>query len=73
MEALQRHAPNAINFQMATGGRLWHVIGSYIVPHGASTLERVVAAIGHIPWGAELLIAGDFNADLSAPDGNECN
>ena len=73
MDAHRHHGLNIARFQMATGGRLCHVIGSYIVPHGASTLERVVAAIGHIPWGAELLIAGDFNADLSAPDGNECN
>ena len=33
-------------------------------------MERVVAAIGKKPWGAELMVAGDFNANIAAPEGN---
>ena len=34
-------------------------------------MERVVAARGKKPRrGAELMVAGDFNADIKAPEGN---
>ena len=33
-------------------------------------MERVVAAIGKKPRGAELMVAGNFNADIKAPEGN---
>ena len=33
-------------------------------------MERVVAAIGRKPQGAELMVAGDFNADIKEPEGN---
>ena len=41
------------------------MLGCYLAPHNTSTLERVIAAIGHMPQGAELLVTGDFNADQS--------
>ena len=33
-------------------------------------MERVMAAIGKKPRGAELMVAGDFKADIKAPEGN---
>ena len=33
-------------------------------------MERVVAAIGRKPRGAEVMVAGDFNADIKAPEEN---
>ena len=33
-------------------------------------MERVVEAIQKKPRGAELTVAGDFNADIAAPQGN---
>ena len=33
-------------------------------------METVVAAIGRKPRGAELMVAGDFNADITAPEVN---
>ena len=33
-------------------------------------MERVVAAIRKKPRGAELMVAGDFNADIAAPEVN---
>ena len=47
------------------------MVGCYIAPRESSTLENVVAAIGHRPIGVDLPIAGNFNADLESPDGNK--
>ena len=33
-------------------------------------MKRVVFAIGKKPRGAELMVAGDFNADIAATEGN---
>ena len=33
-------------------------------------MERVVEAIRRKPWGAELLVAGDFNVNIAAPEGD---
>ena len=33
-------------------------------------MERVIEAIRRKPRGAELLVAGDFNVDIAAPEGN---
>ena len=41
--------------------------------HNASNLERIVAATGHRPQGLEVLVSGEFNADLEAPDEQEHN
>ena len=43
---------------------------AYIASEDTETMERVVAAIGKNPRGAELMVAGDFNADIAAPEGN---
>ena len=42
-------------------------MGVYIAPEDTETMERVVEAIRRKPRGAELLVAGDFNADIAAP------
>ena len=34
------------------------------------TIEDIVAAIGQQSCGAELLVVGNFNSDLEAPEGN---
>ena len=44
--------------------------GCYIAPDNASTIENVVAAISRQPQGGELLMTGEFNADLAKPKGN---
>ena len=67
MEAHQQHVPIVVIFQMVTGGRRWYVVVFYIALNNASTLDRVVAEIGNLPHGLELLVAGDSNADLLAP------
>ena len=42
---LRLHGPNFISFQMVMGGRQWHVVGCYIAPRYASTIEDISAAI----------------------------
>ena len=36
----------------------------YLAPHDISTVDSVVAALKERPWGAKLLVAGDFNMKL---------
>ena len=38
--------PGYVNFRLEIGGRRWHVFRCYLTPHDASTLERVLTAIG---------------------------
>ena len=45
-----------------------HVMGFYLVPCDASTLERVVAAVGQRLKGVELLVVGNFNTYLEFLD-----
>ena len=40
------------------------------MPKYTETMERVLTAIGKKPRGAELMVAGDFNADIAALEGN---
>ena len=43
-------------------------MGCYLAPNDTSAIERVVAALKERPKGAELLVAGDFNVNLSKPE-----
>ena len=54
-----------------TGRRRWYIIGCYIAPDDARTIERVVTALGDQLRGTALLVAGDFNTDVgdTASDG----
>ena len=70
VEAVERFGPNVMGFQVATGERRWYIVGAYVAPEDEVTMETVVAAIGRKPRGAELMVAGDFNADITAPEGN---
>ena len=45
-------------------------MGVNIAPEDTETMERVVEAIRRKPQGAELLVAGDFNVDIAAPEGD---
>ena len=70
MEAVEKFGPNVLGFQLATGVRQWYIVGVYIAPEDTETMERVVEAIRRKPRGAELLVAGDFNVDIAAPEGD---
>ena len=70
VEAVEKFGPNVLGFQLAMGARRWYIIGVYIAPEDTETMERVVAAIRKKPRGAKLMVAGDFNADIAAPEGD---
>ena len=67
VEAVEKFGPNVLGFQLATGARRWYIVGVYIAPEDTETIERVVEAIRKKPWCAELMVAGNFNADIAAP------
>ena len=48
-------------------------MGCYIAPDNASTIEAFVADIGQWPHRADILVDGDFNANLAAPEGKACD
>ena len=70
LEAIQQFGPNIIGFQLATGERRWYIVGCYVAPDNTSTIDTVVAALKEFPRGTELLVAGDFNVNLSDPEGD---
>ena len=54
---------------MALGGRHWFIIGCYLSPNDAVTIEFVIAAIFQRPHWAALMVDQDFNADLTSLKG----
>ena len=70
MEAIQKFGPNVVGFHLTTGGRRWYIVGCHFAPNNTSTIESVVAALKERPRGAKLLVEGDFNANLSEPEGD---
>ena len=71
VEEFQAHGENFISLQLASGDRRWYIMGCYLAPGYASTIEDVVVAIGNRPRGGNLLVVGDFKTDLAAPEGRE--
>ena len=53
------------------GERRWSIVGCYLAPDDTSTIERAVEALRDQTKGAELLVAGDLNTNLAAPEGDQ--
>ena len=53
---------------MVSGRRRWYIIGCYLAPDDAQTIERVVTALGDQPKGTALVVVGDLNTDLGDVD-----
>ena len=64
VEEVKEYGPNVLSFKVMTGRRRWYIIGCYIAPDDARTIERVVTALGDKPRGPALIVAGGFNTDL---------
>ena len=64
LEAVREYRLNVLSFKVATGARRWYIIGCYLAPDNAETIERVVTALGDVPKGTALIVAGDLNTDL---------
>ena len=70
VEAPHLHIANVVEFKLALGSQRWYVVGCYLTREGASTIEEIVAAISQRSCGAKLLVAGNFNSNLAAPEGH---
>ena len=68
LEAVERCGPNVMVFQVTTGERRRNIVGAYVAPEDKVTMETVIAEIGQKPPGADLMVAGDFNVDILAPE-----
>ena len=55
--------------QLATEERRWYIVGYYLAPGDGTTIRDVEAEMGEQPRGAELIVAGDLNADLERTGG----
>ena len=56
---------------MATGAWRWYIVGCYLSPDDALTIERVAEALMERPKGSELLVAGEININFAAPEGDQ--
>ena len=70
VESLCLHGPNVVSFQLVSSGQRWYIVELYLAPDDALTIEVVISAIRQRPCGVTLLVAGDCNANLAAPEGN---
>ena len=70
-EEFQTHGANVVSIQLASGDRQWYIMGFYLAPDDASTIEDAVAAIGMQPRGSALLVVGNLNTNLAALEGRE--
>ena len=68
VEAIKQFGQNVVGFQLAMGEQRWYIIVCYLAPDNTLTIESVVTALRERPWGAELLVVGNFNAGLVQPD-----
>ena len=62
---MQQHGPNVLILQVVSRGQWWFIVGCYIVPNDAATIERAVTSISQCPRRAALMVAGDFSTDLA--------
>ena len=73
MEVIQQFGPNVIRCQLSKGVLQWYIIGCYLAPENALTINIVVAALKERPQGSKLLVVGYFNDYLEKPEGAECD
>ena len=64
IEEVRPYGPNVISFEVVTSRRRWYIIGYYLAPDNARTIERVITAMGDQPRGTALIVAGDLNTYL---------
>ena len=71
VKALQQFGTNVVRFYLVKGEQQWYILGCYLFPNDASTIECVFVAVGKGPLWSELLVAGNFNTELTGPEGAE--
>ena len=71
VETINQFGPNVVSFQLVAATQRWCIIGCYLAPDDALTIESVVTALRERPRGAKLLVAWTFNMDLAQLEGAE--
>ena len=69
VKALQQFGTNVVRLQLMTRECQWYIIGCYLSPNDASTIKCVLVAAGERPRWSKLLVDGNFNAELTGPEG----
>ena len=64
MEAVWEYGTNVLSFEVATGSRRWYIVGCYLSPEDADTIDQLVTSLVDIPKGTALIVVGDLNTDL---------
>ena len=59
-----------MSFQLDSGRRRWFIVGCYLSPDNASTINHIIADKNKCTRGAAVLVAGNSNINLKAPEGN---
>ena len=59
-----------MSFQLESGERRLFIVGCYLFPDGALTIESFSVAISQNPFRSALQIVSDLNADLVVLEGN---
>ena len=68
VEALRLYGENVARFKLALGGRRWFIVGCYLAPDNALTIEDIFASISQWTRGAALMVVGYFNTNMAAPE-----
>ena len=71
VKAPQQFGTNVVRLHLVKGEQQWYILGCYLFPNDASTIECVLVAVGKGPRWSKLLVAGNFNTDLTGPEGAE--
>ena len=64
VQAICQFGTNIITCQLTTGERRWYIVGCYLAPGDGTNIRDMEAAIAEKPRGAELIVAGNLNAEL---------
>ena len=59
-----------LSVEVVSGRRRMYIVGCYIAPDDAQTIERLVKALKDKPPGSALVVAGDLNTDLGEVEGD---
>ena len=71
IKAVQQFGTNVVRFHFVKGEQKWYIIGCYFSPDDGLTIECVLVDFGKRPRWSELMVTGNFNADLTVPEGAE--
>ena len=69
VKAIHQFDENIITCQLVTGKGRWYIFRCYLEPGDGVTIRDVGTAINERSRGEDLIVAGDFDADLERTGG----